>query len=365
MPRHPILLILLPLTLWAAGCGEKGETGPGQADGYDAGSYDPPLAPSVDGAQVSLAGLPERATPVAAGFPLRVSFRNIPEGSGLHVLIVRNVERQGDYPASGGTLTLQELPVEGSGSIEIPFAGTAVSAPADALDFFPIDPGEYRLIATIRHPRIAYAPMRAPPPQRILAQFTAPPVRLTGPPQTGLSSPLTRAFLDRLVAQFGLDNGPWDLGDYYATGAVEIGARSLCIPYAMRPPFAGVVRACVPASLHSEKGLRNPGRDQVELRGEIRLRPGVVAYRDARAGAIRALESRPWLGRRPPERSPDRPAYVHQWVYRPQERAWLFKVVRMSAGPVFDGDHATVRVADGGGTTLVEHLPGMAHRFPR
>ena len=120
--------------------------------------------------------------------------------------------------------------------------------------------------------------------------------------QKRLPSPLTRAFLERVVGHFGLDGGIWDLEDYYAVEGVEQDARRLCIRYALRPPFAGTIRACIPASLDSVKGLRNPRPDEIVLSGDLNPRPGIIGYPTHAPPALRACESLATIGAAKPER---------------------------------------------------------------
>ena len=135
---NPIPIAWAALAFAAAACGGEpaGPSGPAPAAGS---------RPSAPVPTVAVADVPAGPLRQPVRFRFRVDYRDVPVGAGLLVSIH---ESRGPAGAGGG-LTLMPVPIAGSGSVELVFDGSAITAPADAPLAHSVPPGDYRLRARV------------------------------------------------------------------------------------------------------------------------------------------------------------------------------------------------------------------------
>jgi hypothetical protein len=134
----------------------------------------------MDRAELTLSGVPATWTRGDEGFVLRIDYRNAPADAGLVVALRRDVSgpQSARLPESGGSLTHLPLPVEHSGTQEVRFEGTAVSAPLDYPEAFPVRTGWHIFYAYLLNHRGPIHTMIQHPGERILAETGPVPIMI-------------------------------------------------------------------------------------------------------------------------------------------------------------------------------------------
>jgi hypothetical protein len=310
------------------------------------------LVEPMDGMTLTIGAVPGTPVDRTGSFAVTITYTGVPAGAGLDVMIIRDAGA-GRYAESGGSLTLRPVPVEGTGSAQFEFNGSAVSAPTDMPGFYPIDAGRYRLVATLlnhRH-RVHGWPVRG---LEIVtyARIVSDSFLLTGMPNLReFAFRIRRAFETRLSEGLGLYAPGVSLDRYSIEHAPVFSAAHISIRYEMLPPFAGTFVAQVPATLASEVGVRHPRPDQIAFTGKIGFGSGIVTHRTARRAAIDTFV------RLVTASGGDAAApYTTGWIYRRDRQAWFFEAA-CRGGEENRGVRAIVSVTRGGAASVVEFRP--------
>jgi hypothetical protein len=169
--RRGRLLTLALLAALIPACGEQS-------------AEDPPLAPSLNGAQLEIETVPSRWRLGSPGFSVRVTYRMAPPNAGLMVWVGRDRTSRGTIrlPESGGGLTMAPIPIEGDGVKEVWFEGKAFSAPADVPSLGVLRPGRHVFTASMFNHRSGVIGMVIPPENAAtLARARSPAIMIQAP----------------------------------------------------------------------------------------------------------------------------------------------------------------------------------------
>ncbi len=320
--------------------------------------------------------------------PINIKYQiaNIPSGSGIVLILVRDVpaSERWKYYGPTGPLMLRPEPISGAGEKSFKWNGKEVGcAPTDAPMWCQgIEPGSYYITAKIYN-RNDFSILGWPDnsPKEIIAEDQTPSFTIEG--EVNLK-PLT----DKLTAS--VEDFVKEKFQFYSFGGTQVSSLYLkagkifkqkdeyCIIFDLLPPFEGQIKACSP--LYG-------GYDEITVSGTPSYAQGVLAYSEALKKAHEVADA-PYLSRvkfdhQPTmeeagynwessssftewsQQNPDATTYlssgVTNWAYR-NDGYWVFILYETKAGGQATGPdrfayNVLVRVDNKGNSCVVKTSP--------
>lgn len=267
-----------------------------------------------------------------------VRYRDIPEGAGLKLALIRDVgsDIQNRFPGSTGPLEIQLKPVSGTGRHALTWTATETAcAPTDyPMMCGPVTAGRYRIRATV-YDRSDFLTVGWPPRPApgTIAEADSPAFTVDAPPPLAeFERPMRAVALQYAMAR--VRTMGWrqvaERPLLVLSGAVTAGRDGVCADWIAQPPLSGRVRTCAPSDVAGPEGLR-VWSDELRADGRVNWLRGVITYEDAVLRGVHLIRPA-YADRIRADRGTELGTDVTEAAFKNDLGAWLIQVAMSEAG---------------------------------